>query len=142
MYFAVLIFVNVFVMNITFVFGESMLPTLNDRQIGLVWKVKTQYDRCDIVITNTENPYETHLIKRVIGIEGDHLEIRNSQVYVNGRLLQEEYLAERPEYGKEIDLIVPENTVFLMGDNRNHSRDSRHIGPIAVDNVIGKLILY
>ena len=142
MYFAVLIFINLFLVNITFVFGESMVPTLKDKQIALVLKVGTDYKYNDLVITNSQNPLGTHLVKRVVAVGGDHLVMDGHQIFLNGELLQEVYLAEEATYAERLELTVPEKSVFLMGDNRNFSKDSRDIGPIPVSDIIGKLILY
>jgi signal peptidase I len=77
-------------------------------------------------------------IKRVIGKPGDHLEFREGSVIRNGEALDEPYLKEAADYGLLQPLIVPGGHVFVMGDNRNDSRDSRHIGCIPVGHVIGK----
>ncbi|MFA9555730.1 signal peptidase I [Evansella sp. AB-rgal1] len=83
---------------------------------------------------------ETNIwIKRVIGEPGDTLEVRNGYVYRNGTLLNEDYIKEEM-FGNIPEFIVPEDTVFVMGDNRNGSKDSRSVGPIPTDNVIGKVI--
>ena len=119
-----------------------MTPTLQDKQIALVLKINKSYQRGDIVITDRSNAFKTHMVKRVVAIGGDHLIIRDQQVYCNGQILAEDYLAEKPQYREELDLVLPPRTVFLMGDNRNYSKDSRDIGPIPVDSIIGKLIVY
>ena len=81
------------------------------------------------------------LIKRVIGLPGDELDIRDNQVLVNGRILEEPYLDEgvttQPN-GLELPFTVPEGCVFVMGDNRTDSRDSRIFGPIDEDQIVGR----
>ena len=80
-------------------------------------------------------------IKRVIGLPGDHVEIKDGKVYLNGELLEENYLDNNVETtsleGLFTDVIVPEGTVFVMGDNRSHSADSRRFGCIPMDKLEG-----
>ena len=81
-------------------------------------------------------------IKRVIALPGEHVEIKNGNVYINGEQLQEEYLPEGIVTDTESDLddfIVPENCVFAMGDNRNHSTDCRAFGCIPLEKIESKV---
>lgn len=87
-----------------------------------------------------ETQGNNYWIKRVIGVEGDKLEYREGTVYRNGEALIEEYVQEEMLYPFE-EVTVPEGHVFVMGDNRNESRDSREIGSIPKENVMGKVIL-
>lgn len=141
-YFAVLILINLFIVNITFVSGRSMEPTLRDGQIALVLKVGSSYKTGDIVITDRKNPLDAHLVKRVIAAEGQHLVIRDQEILVDGKKLEEPYLEGPCTYEEDMDLIVPEHSLFLMGDNRAESVDSRKIGAVDTDRIIGRLILY
>lgn len=79
-------------------------------------------------------------IKRIIGKEGDVLAYKNGKVYRNGEELVEDYMKEQMAFPFET-VVVPDNHVFVMGDNRNHSRDSREIGPIPMENIVGKVFL-
>jgi len=81
-------------------------------------------------------------IKRVIALPGEHLQIKDGKVYINGEELQEEYLKEETyaEGGQFIDLIIPEGTVFVMGDNRDDSGDSRMFGCIPYEKIEGKVV--
>ncbi|MDQ0252642.1 signal peptidase I [Evansella vedderi] len=79
-------------------------------------------------------------IKRVIGEPGDVLEVKNGVLHRNGTALEEEYIKEQIKEDFP-PFTVPEDAVFVMGDNRNGSTDSRDVGPIPIDNVIGKVIL-
>lgn len=85
------------------------------------------------VLETTKQSY----IKRVIGVAGDHIKIEDGKVYRNGELLDEPYLQEGiSTYGKTYsDIIVPEGTVFAMGDNREHSTDCRDFGCIPLEKV-------
>jgi len=81
------------------------------------------------------------LIKRVIAVEGDKIDIRDGKVYINGELLNEPYVKGiTPEMEMNYPLVVPEGHVFVMGDNRENSLDSRSFGPIPVSSVEGKAI--
>lgn len=88
---------------------------------------------------------KTSYIKRVIALPGEHLQIQEGKVYINGEELKEPYLAENVETnsteGAFIDIIVPEGTVFVMGDNRDHSSDSRRFGCIPFEKIESKVWL-
>lgn len=87
---------------------------------------------------------KTSYIKRIIGVAGDHIEIKDNKVYLNGEELEETYLDEgvvtnMGSYGVYSDIVVPEGYVFVMGDNREHSTDSRCFGCIPVSKIEGKV---
>lgn len=89
---------------------------------------------------------KTSYIKRVIGIAGDKIEIKDGKVYLNDELLQEDYLDEgvitdMGTYGLFSEVVVPEGYVFVMGDNRGHSTDSRCFGCIPVSKIEGKVLI-
>lgn len=102
-------------------------------------------ERGDVVVFKPLAPgQDKPYIKRTIGLPGDQVSIRDDGVYVNGVVLDEPYLEGRttncrtgkPEYCD--DFTVPEGTVFVLGDNRNNSEDSRYFGPVPEDRIIGK----
>lgn len=83
-------------------------------------------------------------IKRIIGVEGDHIEIKDDKVYLNGSLLQEGYLNKNVStnmgtYGVYSDIVVPKGYVFVLGDNREHSVDSRCFGCVPISKIEGKV---
>lgn len=83
-------------------------------------------------------------IKRVIGVEGDHIEIKDDKVYRNDKLLQEDYLNQNVPtnmgtYGVYSDIVVPKGYVFVLGDNREHSVDSRCFGCVPISKIEGKV---
>ena len=84
-------------------------------------------------------------IKRIIGLPGEHIEIKDGKVYINGEKLKEEYLEDTVMTenmdGSFYDLVVPEGTVFVMGDNRSGSSDSRMFGCIPYEKIEGKVVL-
>ena len=88
---------------------------------------------------------KTSYIKRVIGLPGEHVQIKDGGVYINGEKLQEDYLqgyvVTTELEGMYVDLIVPENTVYVLGDNRGESTDSRRFGCIPLEKIESKAVL-
>ena len=130
------LFLTHFVGERVVVYSQSMEPNLHEEQQIIVEKVSRYFhvpERGDIVIVEVESE-EVPLIKRVIGLPEEVLEIKNNQVFINGQGLVEPYLASamQRDFGP---VHVPANHVFVMGDNRNFSRDSRAIGPIPIENI-------
>lgn len=123
--------------------GISMEPTFQDGDLVITSPVYGELKRGDVVAIKRKR--DTSLIKRVIAIEGDVIDInfRKGEVYVNDELLDEPYIAEPTtrSLGMDFPVTVPEGCVFVMGDNRNHSDDSRNptIGMIDTRNVFGKV---
>lgn len=94
----------------------------------------------DIIIFKSNLKNSKVLIKRVIAIQGDNVKVQNGEVYVNGEKLKENYINGNFTSG-EIDETIQDNKVFVMGDNRGNSLDSRYdeIGQVSIDNIIGKI---
>lgn len=146
----VAIFIRNYVIARADVDGESMYPTLRDNDVVFVEKISTlwdKYSRGSIVIFETHNAKNDIYIKRVIAVAGEEVEIRGGKVYVNGESLREEYLPEgtstKPERFMMENRIfkVPEGYVFVMGDNRGNSVDSRSFGPVKLNDIKGRAIL-
>lgn len=123
------------------VVGPSMQDTCHNGDLVILWELNYKPARGDIVVVTKENPLHENLIKRVIGVGGDHVRVQNGTVTVNGKQLSEPYVKESTWFGNNVDLVVPEGQVFLMGDNRNNSEDSRAIGPVDSEHVMGKVVL-
>lgn len=123
--------------------GSSMNPTLFDGQYLLINNISYYLDEPDhgdiIVFRHPKN--DLNLIKRVIGLPGDHVEIGNRQVFVNGILLDEPYIQAEPTYSG--DWTVPEGEYYVLGDNRNNSSDSHQWEYLPEENILGKaLVVY
>lgn len=130
--------------QISRVIGASMEPTYHNGNIILVDKVfykqgKPSYN--DIVVVSYHvSPGEDQIIKRVVGLPGDHLEMKDNKLYRNGELLDEDYIKEPMVGNENFAYDIPEGKVFVMGDNRNNSIDSRMIGYVDFDDqVVGRV---
>jgi len=122
--------------------GFSMIPTLQNGEYILVNRLayKTgQPERGDIIVFSLPADNGQDLIKRVIGLPGETVHISDGSVTINGVKLQESYIAQDPLYFG--DWTVPEGYLFVLGDNRNDSRDSHQWGLLPLENVIGKSVL-
>lgn len=135
----VLTFLLLIFIQPSIVSGSSMQPTYYSKDFLILWR-HGDIRRNDIIAFDSNNPTHDDYIKRVIAVEGDHLVISNSVVTINGEVIDEPYIKESSFKG-EIDMIISENCVFVMGDNRNDSLDSRILGEINLDDVIGKVII-
>ena len=144
---------TVFVSKLPYVFGEVdrndviiLDSTLEKRTFFTDICESLKYNAVSYKLFGVEPP-KKYFIKRVIAVAGDTLQIKEDGVYVNGKLLEEPYVNDetRPIYANVRDYLkdgttVPDGHVFVMGDNRNNSRDSRDIGFVPVNDVIGKVI--
>ncbi len=121
--------------------GFSMEPTLQSGEFVVVNKLAYKLGEPqvgDVIIFQYPRDPDQEYIKRVIGTPDDHVKIENGMVYVNGVLLNEPYIAAQPAYQNE--WTIPDNTIFVLGDNRNNSSDSHTWGPVPIDYVIGKAL--
>ncbi|MFQ5616918.1 MAG: signal peptidase I, partial [Anaerolineales bacterium] len=121
--------------------GYSMEPTLHTGEFVIVSKVSYRLGeptRGDIVVFHFPRNPDQEYIKRVIGLPGDEVSVRNGQVYVNGTLLDETYIKSSPAYAG--NWVVPDDSLFVLGDNRNNSSDSHNWGVVDLDLVIGKAV--
>jgi signal peptidase I len=164
--FVLVVFLGVFIFQSTKVLGHSMDPTLHDTQKVYVSKLSHTFaqepDYGDIVIIDSrvdqkrtlmndlmDSPLlslflkadDRHIwIKRVIGKPGDTLEFKNHKVYRNSQVIDEPYVKEQMVFESDKTWVVPEGNIWVMGDNRNNSSDSRVIGFIPLDHVLGKKV--
>lgn len=135
-----------FVFRAVGVDGDSMYPTLKDGEWVAVSGITAQVDRGDIIVSTQPWERNVPIVKRVIAVGGDtvYIDFDNNAVYVNGEKLNEPYIAEltRVRYDVEFPITVDEGKLFVMGDNRNVSLDSRSskIGLIDERYVLGKVL--
>lgn len=128
--------------------GHSMVPTLQhgDRLLVVNPMIYDDYQYGDIVVLTKETFLAAPIVKRVIAVENQTVDIdfESGSVYVDGKLLDEPYINELTftDEGMDFPLTVPENSIFVMGDNRNHSNDSRdsRLGTVDTRHVIGKAV--
>lgn len=141
----IILFIMLFVFSITTVVGDSMNPTLQDGEVLILNKFKYKFSdikREDIISLKYADT--KYLIKRVIGLPGDKVEITNNKLYINGTEYKEEYLKKDLSYMdfKLSDLgydVIPEDMYLVLGDNREISLDSRKIGLIKKKDINGKI---
>lgn len=122
--------------------GQSMYPTLHDGDRIVVSHDK-ELERGDVVVFTSPITMEDDYIKRVVGVAGDTIEIRSGHVYVNGEQLEDENLGTTQTLRTEdtIKTLVPTGTVYVLGDNRENSMDSRVFGAVPDELIKGKLVL-
>lgn len=156
---------NMFIFQTYRVEGHSMDPTLYNQELLFVSKLIHTFSRepdyNDIVIIDSQLSQEETLlnqimdigliamvteesnpniyVKRVIGRPGDMIEIKEGIVYRNQKKLNEPYIKEPMNAAQNDKWIVPQHHIFVMGDNRNNSQDSREIGPIPMNHILGKV---
>ena len=165
--------IKTFFIDVTMTEGVSMFPTLEENQIVLVNKMKAlskripqrgdivtfeipsrlyveaeDYSPKDLIAlyeNNTNIFNEKTFVKRVIGLPGEHIQIKEDyRVYINDISIEEEYLTDyhtTHDFCAYSDLVVPDDTVFVMGDNRYDSTDSRHFGCVPIEKIKGYVIL-
>ena len=145
---AMFVIIYLFVGQPHIVKGASMEPAFLNSDYILTEKVSYKFnqpERGDIIVFEAPNRQNADYIKRVVGLPGETVMVKEGSVYVNGELLNESYEpnntdpAQFMKEGKEI--VVPEDTYIVMGDNRPHSSDSREFGPVSIESIIGRAII-
>lgn len=144
--FVVMSVLNIFVFNISTVKGQSMQPTLWEGERLFINKLSLRFvdpKHGDVVVLHdpsTGPSQKEYLVKRVIGIPGDIIEVRDHQLYVNGKIVNEPYIDTEIEDPDFAALTVEKGNYFVMGDNRHASasKDSRYFGSIPQDMIVGR----
>lgn len=143
------IVVYLFIMQPNQVKGASMEPTFSSGDYILTAKITYKLrspERGDVVVFQSPKNPDIEYIKRVVGLPGDKILVKNNEVYINESMLNEHYISAKTNlweggFLKEgQEMVVPENDIFVMGDNRPRSSDSREFGPISIDSIIGVVI--
>jgi signal peptidase I len=141
---AISAFIIVFLYQPVKVEGTSMMPSLDDQERIFVNKFVYRWEpieRGDIVVFRYPRDPSKSYIKRVIGVPGDQIRIDAGQVYVNGQVVEEDYVP--PAYADERsypEIMVPPNSYFMLGDHRSMSNDSRDFGPVKEGYIFGKAV--
>lgn len=137
----VVIGIRTFIATPVVVKGKSMYPNLDPKQVLILEKIDKRYHRFDVVVLNAN---EEKLIKRIIGLPGEHVKYQDNVLYINGKKVEETF--RRNTVTTDFDIkdlgyeVLPNNTYLVMGDNRNNSLDSRTFGPVKKQDIIGKTI--
>jgi signal peptidase I len=121
----------------------DLLPG-RDRADGVVWYPFEPPGRGDIVVFGSPEDGDQPLIKRVVALPSEHVAFRRGAVFIDGVELEEPYIdgdITRCRNSRYCDLVVPEGTVYVLGDNRNDSTDSRAFGPVSVERIVGKAVV-
>jgi len=132
--------INLFLAQATQVLGQSMEPNLHTAQRVVVEKVTYRLfhgpRRGDVVVIDLPGQSDM-LIKRVVGLPGETIEVRGGEVYIEGQRLEEPWAVKLggSSYGPQ---TIPPLHVFVLGDNRGASNDSRNFGPVPIDSIVGR----
>lgn len=131
----IIIIIRIFFYSPIRVNGSSMYPTLQDKEFMILNKIGLQkgINRFDIVVVESNGKY---IIKRVIGLPGESVMYSDNKLYINGKVIEDNYSKSETENFENV--ILKDNEYFVMGDNREVSKDSRVIGPVNVKNIKGK----
>ena len=138
-------FVRPFVVEAFWIPSASMVPTLKYGDRVLVNKFIyrfTEPERGDVIVFKSVQGDDQDLIKRVVGVPGDEITVRGGRLFVNGEPQQEPYVNKKyPDRSFYAPTTVPKDHVFMMGDNRANSQDSRVFGPVPKENIEGEAFL-
>lgn len=146
----VVVLIRTFIITPVVVSGDSMKPNLNNGEMLLVRKIgynSSTIQRYDIVVIKVinEDGKEEEIIKRVIGLPGEHISYKNNKLYVNDELVEEPYIHRDTEDFNLEEICtcstIPEGKYLVLGDNRPISKDSRTIGLIGEEDIVGKSIV-
>ena len=137
-YLLIIIFVvlfRTFILTPVRVKGPSMIPNLKEKDVLLLNKLKRTYKRGDVVVIKLSGKKE-EMIKRIIGLPGDTIEIENGVVYINTKKIKEPY--KNGMTGNVESIKLKDNEYYVLGDNRGLSMDSRLFGPVTKKEIKGK----
>lgn len=132
----VAILIRTFIVTPVQVDGESMYPTLDDNEILILKKYDHSYERFDIIVFNYNN---SKLVKRIIGLPGEYVEYKDNELYINNQ--KTDFDLEAYTYDFKLSelgyKVIPSDYYLVLGDNRTNSIDSRRIGLISKDDILG-----
>ena len=134
--------IHVFLAQATRVYGQSMQPSLHTNERLVVEKFSYRFHgprRGDVVVLHDLGGGSELLIKRVVGLPGERVTVADGRVFIDGVALDEPYLDQGTQGGGRF-WVVPPLRVFVLGDNRGASRDSRVFGPVPLDQIVGRAL--
>lgn len=138
--FALAMLVQAFIVKPFTIHQISMEPTLQEGDRVLISRLSYHFHEPkagDVVVLHSPVDASEDLVKRIVAVGGDTVDILDGDLFVNGAAVVEPYLAEQDFRGGYPETVIPDGQVFVLGDNRNNSGDSRLFGPIDVDSIIG-----
>lgn len=147
---SIFVIVYLFLLQPHQVSGNSMLPNFHDKEYILTDKISYRFrqpERGEIIVFQSPEDKEKHLIKRIIALPGERVEISEGKVHINGDILSEPYLDPDLQTfpGNALPenkvIVVTENSFLVFGDNRLNSSDSRSFGPIQSSEILGRALL-
>lgn len=148
MAFAIFMIIYLFLFQPHRVDGNSMFPNFHDKELLLTDKITYRHklpQRGQVIVFHAPPPFEDDFIKRIVGLPGEVIMIKEHAVYINNQRLNEYYLpdtilSEQKSFLREgMPYTIPEGYYMVFGDNRNFSSDSREWGPININSIVGKV---
>jgi signal peptidase I len=138
-----------FVAEARFIPSDSMVPTLVKDDRLIIDKLSYRFgqpQRGDIVVFNPtatleDQKFKDAFIKRVVGLPGERIEVKEGKVFVNDQAIAENYTAELPNYNWKYEGVIPANSYIVFGDNRNNSYDSHYWGLVPKEKLVGRAIV-
>lgn len=126
------------IMEFCRVSGDSMFPTLKDKEVIISSRIGMELERGDIVIVEHDGVY---VIKRIIGLPGDRIKVKDNLVYIDDQLYKEEYIYAEQNIYDDVEIKLNDDEYFILGDNRGVSIDSRQYGSINIKDIVGEVKL-
>ncbi|MBT4209837.1 MAG: signal peptidase I [Candidatus Komeilibacteria bacterium] len=138
---AIILPIRLFLVQPFYVEGASMEPNFYQNEYLIIDEISYRFNekqRGEVIIFKNPKDTRSYFIKRIIGLPGEEVSVDDGRVYINGEILEESYV-ENFSSDKHEAIILNENEYFMMGDNRSNSLDSRQIGPVHQEYVIGRV---
>ena len=136
---AIFFFVYAFLVQPHRVKGESMVPNFADGELLLTEKITYRFyqpARGDVIVFRAPGPQDVDFIKRIIGLPGENVKIHDGTIFINDQKLVEPYETQQTQ--GDVNVTIPQNKIFVLGDNRGASSDSRVFGPIDKSSINGR----